>query len=56
MKAIIFAALLVCLLAVSPLDKLNSVMRQDDCASKAFDLIKPEIDAKLEELKTVLFK
>lgn len=54
MKIIIFATLLVCLLAVSPLDKLNTVARQDDCVAKTFDLVKPEIDAKLEELKGVL--
>ena len=53
MKAIIFASLLVCLLAVSPLDKLNAVARQDTCAANVLDLIKPEIDAKLEELKNV---
>lgn len=55
MKAIIFASLLVCLFAVSPLDKLNAVARQDDCVAKTFDLVKPEIDAKLEELKKVPF-
>jgi len=53
MKAIIFASLFVCLLAVSPLDKLNAVARQDTCAANVLDLIKPEIDAKLEELKNV---
>jgi hypothetical protein len=55
MKAIIFASLLVCLLAVSPLDKLNAVAREDECVAKTFDLVKPEIDAKLEELKGVHF-
>ena len=55
MKVLLFASLLVCLLAVSPLDKLNAVARQDDCASKVFDLVKPELDQKLEELKNVLF-
>lgn len=53
MKAILFASLLVCLLAVSPLDKLNAVAREDSCAANVLDLIKPEIDAKLEELKSV---
>ena len=53
MKAILFASLLVCLLAASPLDKLNAVARQDDCAAKVFDLLKPEIDQKLEKLKNV---
>lgn len=53
MKAILFASLLVCLLAVSPLDKLNAIARQDDCAANVLDLIKPELDTKLEELKNV---
>ena len=53
MKAILFASLLVCLLAVSPLDKLNAVARQDDCAANVLDQIKPELDKKLEELKSV---
>ena len=52
MKAIIFAALLVCLIA-SPLDKLNAVARQDECAAKVLDTLKPEIDAKIEELRQV---
>ena len=56
MKGVIFGALLVCLLAVSPLDKLNAVAREDQCVSKAFDLVKPEIDAKLEQLKGVHHK
>jgi hypothetical protein len=53
MKAILFASLLVCLLAVSPLDKLNALARQDSCAANVLNIIKPEIDAKLEELKNV---
>ena len=53
MKVILFASLLVCLLAVSPLDKLNAVARQDDCASNVLDQIKPELDEKPEKLKTV---
>jgi len=53
MKVIFFASLLVCLLAVSPLDKLNAVARQDDCASNVLDQIKPELDQKLEQLKNV---
>jgi len=48
----LFASLLVCLLAVSPLDKLNAVARQDDCAANVLDQIKPELDQKLEELKS----
>jgi hypothetical protein len=53
MKVILFTSLLVCLLAVSPLDKLNTIARQDDCASSVLDQIKPELDQKLEELKNV---
>lgn len=54
MKAILFACLLVTLLAVNPLEKYEALARQDDCVANVFDLIKPEIDAKLEELKSVL--
>ena len=54
MKAFLIASLLVCLLAVNPLDKLNEVARQDECSAKVLDTIKPEIDAKLEELKGVI--
>ena len=54
MKAIIFAALLVCLLAVNPLDKLNAVAREDKCTANVLDTIKPEIDAKLQQLKGVI--
>lgn len=53
MKAIVFATLLVCLLAVSPFEKAMEVARQDECVAKTFDLVKPEIDAKLEQLKNV---
>ena len=53
MKAIIFATLLVCLLAATPFDKVNAIARQDECVAKTLDLIKPEIDAKVEELKQV---
>lgn len=53
MKAIILACLLVAILAVNPLEKYEKLARQDDCVANVFDLIKPEIDAKLEELKTV---
>ena len=54
MKVILFATLLVCLLATSPFEKLNAIARQDDCSAKVLDLIKPQVDAKLEELKKVL--
>ena len=54
MKAIIFATLLVCLFAVNPLDKLNAVAREDKCTANVLDTIKPEIDAKLKELKGVI--
>jgi hypothetical protein len=55
MKVIIFACMLVTLLAVNPLQKYEALARQDDCVANVFDLIKPEIDAKLAELKGVLF-
>lgn len=55
MKVVLFATLLVCLLAVSPFEKLNAVVRQDDCSAKVIDLLKPEFDAKVEELKSVPF-
>jgi hypothetical protein len=51
MKSIVFACLLVVLLAVNPLDQYKTLVNQDDCASKTIELIKPEIDAKLAELK-----
>ena len=50
-RSIVFATLLVCLLAVSPFEKAMEVARQDECVAKTFDLVKPEIDAKLEQLK-----
>ena len=53
MKAILIACLLVATLAVSPLEKYEAIARQDDCVANVFDLLKPEIDAKLAELKTV---
>lgn len=53
MKAIIFATLLVVLFAASPLDKLNAIAREDKCTAKVLDTLKPEIDAKLQELKGV---
>ena len=52
MKIIVFACLLVALLAVNPLEKYEELARQDDCVANVFDLLKPEIDAKLETLKT----
>lgn len=55
MKAIILACVLVTLLAVNPMEKYESLARQDDCVANVFDLIKPEIDDKLEELKNVHF-
>ena len=54
MKIIVFTCLLVALLAVNPLEKYEELARQDDCVANVFDLLKPEIDAKLETLKTVL--
>lgn len=53
MKIIVLACLLVALLAVNPLEKYEEIARQDDCVANVFDLLKPEIDAKLETLKTV---
>lgn len=55
MKAILIACLFVAILAVNPLEKYEAIVRQDDCVANVFDLIKPEIDAKLAELKTVPF-
>ena len=52
MKIIVLACLLVALLAVNPLEKYEEIARQDDCVANVFDLLKPEIDAKLETLKT----
>lgn len=50
MKAIIFATLLVCLFAANVQDIIN---QQDECTVNVFNLIKPEIDAKFEEIKNV---
>ncbi len=55
MKIIIFSCLLVLLLAVNPIEKYEALARQDDCVANVFDLIKPEIDAKLADLKGVIF-
>lgn len=55
MKVIVFACLLAVIFAVNPLEKYEAIARQDDCVANVFDLIKPEIDAKLAELKNVLF-
>lgn len=55
MKAIVFACILVTLLAANPLEKYEALVREDVCVANVLDLIKPEIDAKLEELKTVLY-
>ena len=51
MKAVIFATLLVVLLAVSPME----AARENKCVAKVFDSVKPEIDAKLAELKEVTY-
>lgn len=55
MKTIVLACLLVCLLAVNPLDQYKTLVAQDECAAKTLELIKPEIDAKLAEFKKVKF-
>lgn len=55
MKVIIFACILVTLLAVNPIEKYQALAKQDDCVANVFDLIKPEIDAKLADLKGVIF-
>jgi len=51
MKTIVFACLLVCLLAVSPMEQFKAKAIQDTCVADALDQIKPEIDAKIAELK-----
>ena len=54
MKAIIFANLLICLLAVGFLDNMNALARQDPCTSDVLNTLKPQIDAKLEQLEGVI--
>ncbi len=49
MKAIIFACLCVVLLAVSPLEKYEDLLRQDNCASKVLDVMQPEIKEAAEK-------
>eukprot|EP00178_Gracilaria_changii_P007543 TRINITY_DN2380_c0_g4_i2.p1 TRINITY_DN2380_c0_g4~~TRINITY_DN2380_c0_g4_i2.p1 ORF type:complete len:150 (+),score=30.36 TRINITY_DN2380_c0_g4_i2:1-450(+) len=48
MKAIIFATLLVCLFA---LNVEEIIAKQDECTAGVFNLIKPQVDATLEQLK-----
>ena len=50
MKVIIFATLLVCLFA---LNVEEIIAKQDGCTANVFEIIKPEVDAKLEQLKSV---
>ena len=52
MKAIIFATLLVCLFAFNVEEIIS---KQDECTAKVFEIIKPQVDAKLEELKKVTY-
>lgn len=51
MKAIILAVLIVFTLAVDPLANLKAAVKENTCASETLKNIKPEIDAKLAELK-----
>jgi len=41
MKVLVFTCLIVCLLALSPIEKYEQLARQDDCVSKVLDKIKP---------------
>jgi hypothetical protein len=50
MKAIIFATLLVCLFALNTQEIIDM---QDKCTRDVFGLLKPQIDAKVEEYKNV---
>lgn len=47
MKVVLFATLLVCLLATTPME----LARENKCVASVFDVVKPEIDAKLGQLK-----
>ena len=49
MKAVIVACLCVVLLAITPLQKYEDLLRQDTCASKVLDTMQPEIKEKAEE-------
>jgi hypothetical protein len=51
MKTIVLACLLVCLLALSPIEQYKAMAAKDTCVANALDEIKPIIDAKLAELK-----
>ena len=48
MRFVVLACVLVCLLAVNPIEKYEQLARQDDCVANVFDELKPKIDAKLE--------
>jgi hypothetical protein len=54
-KAIILALFIVAIFAATPLDIIREAAQDNSCATKTLELIKPEIDAKLAELKEVLF-
>jgi len=48
MKLVVFACVMVCLLAVSPIEKYAELARQDSCVSKVLDYIQPLFNAKFD--------
>jgi hypothetical protein len=48
---VIFATLLVASFAIEPLQQIKDLVKTDECAVKTMEIIQPEIQAKIQELK-----
>lgn len=52
---IVVFALLACTFAATPFEQIKDVIQQDQCGMQAMETIRPKLENKIEELKTVQF-
>lgn len=52
---LVVLGLVVCSLAISPFEAVKDVVNKDQCGVHAMETLRPRIQNKLEEVKTVNF-
>lgn len=52
---ILIFALVACTFAATGFDQIKEIVAKDECGLHAMETIRPKIENKLEELKTVFF-
>ncbi len=52
---ILIVGLVACTFAATPFDQIKEIVQKDECGINAMETIRPKLENKIQELKTVIY-